>query len=109
MNKKRVIKAKLNFGGKNTELWCVGGEEKFVQKMIIQSKQISSSCFWFSTLVSKQSNLKNVYKELNISGAIEIKTIPMSQGNKTSRIVAWTFLTPILQKKWTNDRWNENH
>ena len=32
--------------------------------------------------------------------ALEIKTIDMQQGNKVSRIVAWTFLTEPEQKEW---------
>jgi len=105
LNHKRITNPTLNFGGNNKELWCEGGEEKFVKKMIAQSKEISSSCFWFSTLISKSSHLKHVYKALQNAEAIEVKTIPMSQGNKTSRIVAWTFLTHEQQKKWINSRW----
>ena len=104
LNHKLITKPTLNFGGQNNELWCDGGEEKFVQKMISQSKQISSSCFWFSTLISKQSHLKSVYIALQTAEAIEIKTIPMCQGNKTSRIVAWTYLTQEQQKKWIKSR-----
>jgi len=37
----------------------------------------------------------------------EVKTIPMGQGNKTSRIVAWTFLSKEQQKEWRNKRWNK--
>jgi len=107
LNRKRIMKPTLNFGGRNKELWCEGGEEKFVQEMISQSKQFSGSCFWFSTLISKQTHLKSSYAALKIAEAIEIKTIPMSQGNKTSRIVAWTYLTPEQQKKWMDTRWNE--
>ncbi|NVO11168.1 MAG: 23S rRNA (adenine(1618)-N(6))-methyltransferase RlmF [Bacteroidales bacterium] len=103
---KRIIKPILNFGGQNNELWCKGGEEKFVGDMIYQSKQYASSCLWFSTLVSKQSNLKSAYRTLEGMKVEEIKTIPMSQGNKTSRIVAWTFLTQEEQKKWIDTRWN---
>lgn len=106
LNQKRVTKAILNFGGQNTELWCEGGEEKFVQKMISQSKLIPFSCFWFSTLISKQSHLKSAYAALKFVGAIEIKTIPMCQGNKKSRIVAWTYLAREQQKKWISTRWN---
>ncbi|MCE5348161.1 MAG: 23S rRNA (adenine(1618)-N(6))-methyltransferase RlmF [Bacteroidales bacterium] len=102
---KRITKPILNFGGQNNELWCEGGEEKFVGDMICQSKQFSASCFWFSTLISKQSNLKNAYNALKKAKAVEIKTIPMSQGNKISRIVAWTFLTQEQQIKWMNTRW----
>jgi 23S rRNA (adenine1618-N6)-methyltransferase len=105
LNNKRIAKPQLNFGGVNTELWCEGGEEKFVQKMVNDSKQFSSSCFWFSTLISKSSNLKSVYTALTHAKAIEVKTIPMSHGNKTSRIVAWTFLTPEQQRSWINTRW----
>jgi 23S rRNA (adenine1618-N6)-methyltransferase len=105
LNHKRITKPILNFGGKNKELWCEGGEEKFVQKIISQSRQIPDSCFWFSTLISKQSHLKNTCNALEIAEALEIKIIPMSQGNKTSRIVAWTFLTRQQQKRWMNTRW----
>jgi 23S rRNA (adenine1618-N6)-methyltransferase len=106
---KRITKPTLNFGGQNNELWCKGGEEKFVGDMIYQSKQFSTSCLWFSTLVSKQSNLKSAYKALEDVKVEEIKTIPMSQGNKTSRIVAWTFLTKEQQENWMNTRWNNTY
>lgn len=106
LNHKRITKPTLNFGGKNTELWCEGGEEKFVQTMISESKQFSSSCFWFSTLISKSSNLKGVYTALKNAKAVDVKTIPMSQGNKISRIVAWTFLTPEQQQGWVKTRWH---
>jgi 23S rRNA (adenine1618-N6)-methyltransferase len=100
LNHKRIAKPTLNFGGRNKELWCEGGEEKFAQKMIAQSKEFSTSCFWFSTLISKQANLKSVYKALKLVEAVEVKTIPMSQGNKVSRIVAWTYLGKEQQKEW---------
>ena len=108
LNKKKVTKAVLNFGGQNNELWCEGGEERFVREMIRESKKFSTSCFWFSTLISKQSNLKSAYKALEKAEAIEVKTIPMGQGNKTSRIVAWTFLSKEQQNKWKNTRWKVN-
>lgn len=104
---KRITKPTLNFGGKNNELWYEGGEEKFVHQMIVQSKQFASSCFWISTLISKSSHLNRVYKTLEEVGALAIKTIPMSQGNKTSRLVAWTFLTPEQQTKWVQSRWKK--
>lgn len=102
LNTKPITKPTLNFGGKNTELWCEGGEEKFVQKMITESKQFSASCFWFSTLISKSSTLKSVYAALKYANVLEQKTIPITHGNKTSRIVAWTFLTKDEQRKWVD-------
>lgn len=102
---KKIKKPILNFGGQNKELWYEGGEEAFVREMIHQSKEFATSCFWFSTLISKQSNLKNAYKTLKNMEAVEVKTIVMEQGNKISRMVAWTFLTKKQQKNWIVMRW----
>lgn len=104
---KKVSKPVLNFGGQNNELCCEGGEKSFVANMIRQSKRFSRSCFWFSTLISKEANLKMVYKALQLANAVEVQTLPMGQGSKTSRIVAWTFLSKEEQKKWKETRWNE--
>lgn len=102
---KKITKATLNFGGQNNELWCKGGEIGFIRDMIRQSKQFSDSVFWFSTSVSKQANLNTVYQELEKADAFEVRTIPMAQGNKTSRVVAWTFLSKELQQKWVKEKW----
>ncbi len=95
----------LNFGGKSTELWCEGGEEAFVGKMIEQSAQLSSNCFWHSALLSKKISLPGIYRSLERASAFEVKTIPMTQGNKVSRIIAWTFLNENQQKDWRKKRW----
>ncbi len=97
----------LNFGGMGRELWCEGGEKQFIHTMIEQSRIFATSCNWFSTLVSKRSNLKSTYIALNNVNAVDRKTIPMGQGNKSSRIVIWTFLTPKQQAVWVNTRWNK--
>ncbi len=90
----------LNFGGQNAELWCDGGEIGFVTQMIYESAKYPLQVFWFTTLVSKKENLPNIYKTLSKVEAVEVKTIDMSQGQKTSRIVAWTFLSESQQKNW---------
>lgn len=86
-----VVKPRLNFGGKNNELWCPGGELKFVNDMIYQSKEFASQVKWFSTLVSKKEHLQKNYFHLDKLKAAEVKTIEMKQGNKVSRILAWRF------------------
>ncbi len=91
LKQKQIAKPVLNFGGKSNELWCPGGEVKFVSDMIHESKDFAKSCHWFSTLVSKEYNLKWVYEALNRAGVADYKTIPMGQGNKISRIIAWTY------------------
>jgi 23S rRNA (adenine1618-N6)-methyltransferase len=58
------------------------------------------NCLWFTSLVSKKENLSSIYKTLNKVSAVEVKTIDMAQGQKTSRIVAWTFLSQAQQKAW---------
>ncbi|TSA57318.1 MAG: 23S rRNA (adenine(1618)-N(6))-methyltransferase RlmF [Methylophilaceae bacterium] len=92
--------ATLNFGGQGAELFCEGGEIAFISRMIVESATIGSQFFWFSSLVSKASNLPEVYKALKTNGARQVKTINMAQGQKQSRFVAWTFLTPEQQKNW---------
>jgi len=103
----RVEDVVKNFSGQSNELWCDGGENRFVRNMVRESKKFSENCFWFTSLVSKQSNLKSIYRSLENENAVEVKTIPMEQGNKTSRIVAWTFLTPDQQKRWRK-KWAKN-
>lgn len=105
---KKVTKPTLNFGGQNRELWVAGGEAKFVDDMIGESAEFRHSCFWFSVNISKQTNLKNIYASLNVVKAAEVKTIPMAQGNKISRLVAWTFLDEKQRKVWRDLRWNRH-
>lgn len=85
----KIKSNQLNFGGQENELWCPGGELAFITQMIKESPNIT--CKWFTTLVSKEESLKAIYKQLSKSKAIKVKTIPMGQGQKKSRIVAWTF------------------
>ncbi len=105
---KKIANPVKNFGGNNSELWCEGGELQFVKNMIRQSKRFAGSCFWFTTLISKQTHVKNAYHELRQVSAMKIKTIPMGQGNKSSRIIAWTFLSLEEQKKWIEKRWHNS-
>ncbi len=105
LNNRKITTPTRNFGGQNREIWCAGGEEKFVAKMIGESAEYKNSCFWFSTLIAKQASLKTVRAALERAEVFETKTIPMSQGNKISRVVAWTFLDAEQQRDWKNMRW----
>ncbi len=97
--------ATLNFGGTDAELWCPGGEAAFIEKMIQESALFKTQCFWFTCLVSKASNLTMLIKSLKRVQALQIKTIEMQQGQKQSRFIAWTFLTPSQQAAWAKLRW----
>lgn len=106
LSKEKVKEPVLNFGGKNGELWCEGGENQFIKTMIRESQKFGNSCLWFSTLLSKQSNLKGVQDALKNAKVKDIKVIPMGQGNKSSRLVAWTFLTRKEQAEKRESRKN---
>ena len=98
-------KPQQNFAGISSELIYEGGEHKFIHDMIKESRKFSKNCFWFSTLVSKKSNLKGIYKALEKIEALQVKTIPMGTGNKSSHVVAWTFLSKPEQKEWRETKW----
>lgn len=102
---KKMSTPELNFSGVESELVYKGGELKFIQNMIWESRRNAENCYWFSTLVSKQSNLKAINGLLKKVAAKEIKEIPMGTGNKTTRIIAWTFLSKEEQKEWKRLRW----
>lgn len=89
-----------NFSGKQQELWYKGGEKAFIHTYLYESSMFKKQCFWYTTLVSKKENAESMIPSLKKLGATEIKTIPMHQGNKVTRIVAWTFLSKEQQKEW---------
>lgn len=90
----------LNFGGQKAELWCEGGEVAFLAGMISQSKEFASQCLWFSSLVSKKENLPAARKALAQVGASQVRVLDMAQGNKVSRILAWSFLDADGHASW---------
>lgn len=100
LRKKKVQNPKLNFGGQHSELWCEGGELEFIRKMIDESVLFSSQVLWFTSLVSKKDNLHQLITRLKNNNAIDIKTIEMAQGQKISRILAWTFIPTENRKDW---------
>ncbi|RWX54931.1 23S rRNA (adenine(1618)-N(6))-methyltransferase RlmF [Photobacterium chitinilyticum] len=101
----RGQKPALNFGGQKAELWCPGGEVAFIKRMIQQSVEKQSQCLWFTTLVSKKENLPEIYRALNKVKVADTRTIDMAQGQKITRVVAWTFLGTEQQQEWREQRW----
>lgn len=95
----------LNFAGQAAELWCPGGEEAFVTRMIQESCNVASQCLWFTSLVAHSASLTGIRKALKRSGASEVRVIEMSQGQKVSRFVAWSYLTPDQRRQWGRNHW----
>ncbi len=104
---KHAKRPALNFSGISKELVCPGGELGFIKKMISESVEFGKNIYWFSTLVSKQSNLKSIYKTLTDHEVMSVKTIPMGTGNKVSRIICWSFLDKKEQQEWRAAHWKK--
>jgi len=98
----------LNFSGINTELIYEGGDFQFTKNMMEESKQFAKNCYWFTALVSKQSNLKRLRLFLEKQKANNIRIIPMGTGNKSTQIIAWTFLTKRERSIWRSARWTQS-
>ncbi|HET6330077.1 MAG TPA: 23S rRNA (adenine(1618)-N(6))-methyltransferase RlmF [Holophagaceae bacterium] len=83
--------ARRNFGGHEAELWCEGGEAAFVRRMIEESARHPEACRWFTSLVSKSSNLPALRQALDRAGVREVRTVDMAHGQKRARFLAWRF------------------
>jgi len=106
--KKGAALPRLNFGGGGTELWCNGGERAFVKNMIEQSTDIPKRVMWFTSLVSSAENLEHIEVALKKAKVVESRIIPMAQGQKQSRFVAWTFCGNGEQEKWRRAHWQDS-
>ncbi len=95
----------LNFGGQAAELWCPGGEAAFLKRMASESAQVAEQVLWFSSLVSKGGNVELLQGWLARAGASEVRILGMSQGQKQSRLVAWTFKDAAQREAWRQKRW----
>lgn len=78
-----------NFAGHPNELWCKGGERKFVRDMINESMRFKKQLGWITSLVSNKENLKPLVATLEYNKASQVEIINMAQGQKAIRILAW--------------------
>ena len=90
----------LNFGGQQQELWCDGGEVAFIKQMIAESKGFARQVMWFTSLVSKGENLPPLYRALTDVGAVKVVKKEMSQGQKQSRFIAWSFMDDVQRRRF---------
>ena len=106
LGKDKIIDGpKLNFGGQANELITQGGEAGFLERMIKESAGIPGQVFWFTTLVSKSALLADLEGQLKALGATDIRVISLAQGQKQSRLLAWTFLDKKQRRAWRKARW----
>lgn len=81
----------LNFGGRSNELWVPGGEVAFIKKLIKESGEMARQCQWFTTLISKKDNIPPLRQALKQMPVTDVRMIEMTQGQKISRILAWSY------------------
>lgn len=89
-----------NFSGTPKELCYAGGEKAFLHNYLYESSQFPKQCYWFTSLVSNVSHVRSMEASLKKLGATEFRVLDMIQGNKVSRVVAWSFLTEKEQNNW---------
>ncbi|MBA6152451.1 23S rRNA (adenine(1618)-N(6))-methyltransferase RlmF [Gelidibacter maritimus] len=97
---KNVDKVVRNFSGTPKELCYAGGEKAFLHNYLYESSQFPKQCYWFTSLVSNVSHVRSMEASLKKLGATEFQVLDMIQGNKVSRVVAWSFLTEKEQNDW---------
>lgn len=100
--------AVLNFAGQANELYCEGGEAGFLARMASESLEFGQQVFWFSSLVSNVDNLEYLQARLRALGATDVRILDMAQGQKRSRLLAWTFLDKKQRRAWRKARWPAN-
>lgn len=89
LTKQMQVEDKRNFGGQPNELWCKGGELRFIKRLARASTAYAKQVEWFTVLVAQQKHLTGIQAVLKEINATRIKVIAMAQGNKQSRIIAW--------------------
>ncbi|NRA20613.1 MAG: RlmF-related methyltransferase, partial [Oceanospirillaceae bacterium] len=100
----RVKEKVLNFGGQKAELFCPGGELTFIKSMIAESTSHAHQVLYFTCLVSKKEHLFPLKVCLKKYQAADVQVIEMSQGNKISRFIAWSFLDKAQRQRWCKDK-----
>ena len=89
----------IDLGDGGQQRLCVGMDR------MRESVQVGRQVLWFSVLVSKASNLPAIQTALKKAGVRESQVVDMSQGNKQSRFVAWTFHDKEQQLLWREKNW----
>ncbi len=68
--------------------------------MANESQAFSAQVLWFTTLISKKDNVRPMRKQLEKLGVKAIRIVEMSQGQKVSRFMAWSYMDKAQRKAW---------
>ena len=87
-----------SFGGSEYELWCPGGEKRFITTHIRESAQSPHAALWFTSLVSSKRSMPKLLAELSHLKPARIEELGTATGNKAMRVLAWSFI-PDAQRR----------
>ena len=68
--------------------------------MIRDSKAFRTNVLWFTSLVSKKDNLSAIKLSLKKAKVSQVKIIKMTQGQKITRVICWSFMDKVDQVDW---------
>ena len=91
--------ASRSFGGREHELWCPGGEKRFVTNHIRESAQQPRAALWFTSLVSAEKNLPKLLAELEKVQPARVEQLSVTTGNKAMRVLAWSFMEDATRRE----------
>ena len=80
------------FRGLSHELYCDGGEIRFINQMIDESVKFKTQVGVFTTLISSNENISAITRLLDKIDDVKYEFIDMNTGNKRTRAVAWRFV-----------------
>ena len=84
--------ARRSFGGTQGELWCAGGERRFVATHIRQSAAAPHASLWYTSLVSSEASMPKLRAELRAARATRCEELRLDSANKRGRVLAWSFM-----------------
>lgn len=69
-----------------------GGEVAFVQRMVVESCQLTTDCQWYTSMLGKLSSVHTVLDTLKAAAVRNWAVKEFVQGTKTRRwAIAWSF------------------
>lgn len=81
-------------GGTLEEMVCPGGEQAFIKRIINDSVHLKEQIRWYTTMVGRKINLKDLTTILRKVGVTIVQTTEFVQGRTSRWGLAWSFVSP---------------
>jgi len=107
LGKPKEERKDLNFGGRQNEIVYPGGEVAFLQKMLDESYFQKNKVLWFTSLIAKKDHLPAILRRVKKVKPTMSKVVEMTQGQKVSRMLCWSFMNKKQQAAWKAARWKK--